>query len=99
GLDPGGPVGFEVGDAAVAPAAQLAAGQFGEPPLDEVEPAARGGREMQVEPGVRGQPGLDRGSLVGRRDLCSSPAVAGAESDPVCGGYGRGSQTGGVYRP
>jgi Transposase zinc-ribbon domain len=63
GVDPCGDVGFEVFDAAVAATAQFAAGQFGEPPLDDVEPTAGGGGEMQVEPGMCGQPALIAGVL------------------------------------
>ena len=34
-------------------------GELSEPPLHQVEPGARCGREVEVEPGVLGQPGLD----------------------------------------
>jgi hypothetical protein len=38
-------------------------GQFGKPPLDEVEPAAAGRGEVQVKARAGGQPALDLGVL------------------------------------
>src|SRR5918912_1564363 len=37
-LDPGSDVGFKLGNAAVGGTAQLSGGQFGEPPLHDVQP-------------------------------------------------------------
>ena len=65
GFDPGADVGFEFFDAAVGAAAQFAVGQLGEPAFDEVEPRGVGRGEVQVEPGVLGQPLLDLRGLVG----------------------------------
>jgi hypothetical protein len=48
-----------------AAASDVLVGEFAEPTLDQFEPARRGGCEVQVEPGVLGQPCLDLGVLVG----------------------------------
>ncbi len=46
-------------------AAEFTVGQLGEPPLDQVEPGRAGRGEVQMEPGMSDQPGLDLRSLVG----------------------------------
>src|SRR6202035_1250420 len=58
-LDPGADVGFEGLHALVHAAADHLIGQEAEPPLDLVDPGRAGGREVQAEPGMAGQPGLD----------------------------------------
>src|SRR5262252_9081792 len=65
GAGPGPEVCFEFFDAAVGGAAELAVGQFGEPPLHQVEPGGTGRGEVQAEAGVADQPVADGGGLVG----------------------------------
>ena len=55
--------GFERGPA------ETAVGDLAEPELDQVEPAARGRGEVQVDSAVAGQPGPDVGVLLGVRLL------------------------------
>ena len=45
-------------------ALELFGGQFGEPPLDEVQPRGTGRREVKLEAGVRKQPAFDLRGLV-----------------------------------
>ena len=47
------------------PAADELVGEQAEPAPDLVDPAGSGRGEVDMEPGVTGQPGLDLGSLVG----------------------------------
>ena len=65
GLDPGADVGVEFADGAVRAAPEQLGGELGEPALDEVQPRRAGGREVQEEARVCGQPALDRRRLVG----------------------------------
>ena len=46
-------------------AAELFFGDCGKPSLDQVEPAGRGGREVQVKARPSGQPVADPGGLMG----------------------------------
>ena len=55
--------GDEVGDGVEDAAADRFVGQLPEPALDQVEPGRGGRGEVQVEPGMLGQPGLDVGCL------------------------------------
>ena len=64
-LGPGGDVCFECFDAGVGTALQFLRAQLGEPALDEVEPGAALGDEVELETGVAKQPAPDRGRLVG----------------------------------
>src|SRR5437588_5114705 len=64
--DPGADRGDEVMDRAMRAAPDLLRGQLGKPALDEVQPGAVGGREVQGEARMAQQPALDRGSLAGR---------------------------------
>ena len=57
--------GDQVGDAVEDAAAERLVGELAEPALDQVQPRRRGRGEVQVEPRVLGQPGLDVGVLVG----------------------------------
>jgi hypothetical protein len=66
GLDPGADVGVQGADGLVGAAAQLLVGQLREPSLDEVDPRAAGGGEVQVKAGVGDQPSLDLAGFVGR---------------------------------
>lgn len=65
GLGPGGDVGGECFDVAAGGALELLGGQRGEPALDQVYPGAVGRGEVEVEPLVTQQPGMDLGGLVG----------------------------------
>src|ERR1035437_4011096 len=56
---------FQFAGAAVNPAAQLLFGEQGEPALDQVEPGAAGGSEVQMEARMAQQPALDGRGLVG----------------------------------
>jgi transposase len=56
---------FELGDACEDAAADAVAGDLGEEPLDHVEPGRRGGREVQVKAGMRLEPALYGGGLMG----------------------------------
>jgi hypothetical protein len=62
-------------------AADPLGGQIPEPPLDLVDPGRSGGREVQAEPGVAGEPGLDDGGLVGGQ-------VVADQVDAQAGGHG-----------
>ena len=64
GLDGGG----EIGDGGEDAPADGLAGEDGEETLNEVEPRAAGWCEVEVYPGVAGQPGVDLGMFVGRVD-------------------------------
>ena len=55
-FDPGADVGVEAGTERCVPRLQQFGGEFGEPALDEVQPRAAGGGEVQQEAGVREQP-------------------------------------------
>jgi hypothetical protein len=57
--------GDQLVDAAEHASADHLVGQFAEPPLDQVQPGAGGGGEVQVEAGMLGQPGFDLGFGVG----------------------------------
>ena len=57
-------VGFELGDAAVGGAAELAVGQLGESAFHEIDPRRDGRREVQVEARMAQQPFLHRLGLV-----------------------------------
>ena len=63
GLHPAPDVGFEGVDAAMVTALEQVFGEVGEPAFDLVEPAGVGRGVVQGEPGVSGQPGLDRRGL------------------------------------
>ena len=64
-LDPLPDVLLERGDAYVGTTLDLLRGELAEPTFHHVEPRSRGGREVQVEPGMAEQPTLDLGRLVG----------------------------------
>src|SRR5205823_8543717 len=64
GGDPISDVAFEGPDAGVGAAADLLGREFGEPPLDQVEPRPGGRREVEMEAGMAQQPALDVGRLV-----------------------------------
>jgi hypothetical protein len=55
----------QFGDAAEDAAPDRFVGELAEPALDEVEPGARGGDEVQVEARVLGEPGVDVFVFVG----------------------------------
>ena len=57
--------GHQLLDAGEVATAQGLALDDGEEHLDQVQPGAIGGREVQLDPGMAGQPGLDLGVLVG----------------------------------
>ena len=67
--------GDQLGDAGEAAPLQPFGGELPEPPLDQVQPRRAGGREVEVEAGVLGQPGDDVRVLVGAVvvDLCRCP--------------------------
>src|SRR5690606_9229714 len=55
---------LELADGIEAAAPDGLAGDEGEPALDEVQPGGAGGRKVDVEPGMGGEPVLDGGMLV-----------------------------------
>jgi hypothetical protein len=57
--------GLEIDDALENPALEAALGEDGEEALDGIEPAGRGGREMERPAGVSAQPFDHLGMLVG----------------------------------
>jgi hypothetical protein len=67
GPDPVADVFVEGADAAVGAALQFLGGQLAEPAFDQVEPGTAGRGEVQDEPGVPGEPPLDRRGLVDGR--------------------------------
>ena len=64
-VDPVGDRGLEIGHAGERAASDALPGDLGEQPLDEVEPGARGGGEVQLEAGMLVEPGLHLLGLVG----------------------------------
>jgi hypothetical protein len=67
GCDPSVEIRAERGDGSVRGALQQLAGELGEPAFDQVELGARRGCEMELEPRVAQEPGVDGRGLVGAR--------------------------------
>ena len=57
--------GLQFADTAVNPAADLLVGEFGKPPLDQVDPGPVGGRVVDMEAWTLRKPPPDEGRLVG----------------------------------
>ena len=63
-------------------AADHLVGEVAEPPLDLVDPGRAGGREVQAEAGVPGQPGLDERGLVGGEVVADQVHVRARRARP-----------------
>src|SRR5260370_20217807 len=57
--------GLQSACAPMRPALDLFGGEQGEPAFDEIEPGTTGWREVQMEPGMAGQPAVNPWGLVG----------------------------------